>query len=358
MSSTKTRAWMMDVGVGRRVAAGTHHVVEYLPSPETAGLPLIWREQIIPSLELARLGSTEEPARREWHGAVVLAYQVAPGMPLRYGALLVAAAPQETWVSNDMACSLPEESAAFGYFTSACFTYQEQAVAVVDTARLFSESPPWVPTPQEGKAQDTHPIEEDASPNVAPPESDAQPHAPPPVSRPSEPAATEDRSVTGGEVPLEEHRAQRRRKIQQIIAESLSFIHEEVGLKRVLLGILSRDGSVRVHYHRGVERDSPLRGFRFQRGDSSLFAKLVDKPQHVWVHAGNRERLTPFYSAQMREALGNIDFFASSIFLHSKLLGLCYADDFPSAGGLDADRYKSFKDSCNTMVRRLREVTA
>ncbi len=155
MSSARTRAWVMDVGAGRRVAAGTHHVVEYLLSPNTIGLPLapahcpavlIWREQIIPSVNLAGLSSSAQPGTHEWRGAVVLAYQEEPGKPLRYGALLVYAAPEETWVSDDMACPLPEESTAFQYFTSACFAHEEQAVPVVDTTKLFSESPPEVPS--------------------------------------------------------------------------------------------------------------------------------------------------------------------------------------------------------------------
>lgn len=418
----------MDVGAGRHVAAGTPHVVEYLLSPETIGLPLapahcpavlIWREQIIPSVDLAGLSPSREPSRRAWHGAVILAYQEAPGKPLRYGALLVYAAPQETWVSNEMACPLPEESAAFQYFTCACFAHQEQAIPILDATRLFCESLRWTPTPHGNEAEDavnlveTIPatpagpgtqrpsadasqvveqqvlhtesvaqtakqqsapseettrvepprnarrIETDTSSSPVAPATDARPHALLRIPPATVPAADGNHAVAIAEVPPEERRASRRRRAQQIIEETLAVIHDEVGLKRVLFAVLARDGrSIRAHYYRGVETESPLRGFRFERGGSSLFARLVEKPQHVWVPAGHRDRLVCLLSAEMRELLGEGEFCASSVFVRSQLVGVCYGDEFPSTDGLDEHRYQRFKNFCNSMARRLREIAA
>ncbi len=342
--SSEARAWVMDVGAGRSVAAGTHHVVEYLLSPEPIGLPLapahcpavlIWREQIIPSVDLARLSPSQTPARRDWHGAVVLAYQEVSNTPLRYGALLVDAAPQETWVSNDMACALPEEATAFQYFTCACFAHQEQAVPVLDTARLFTESVPWPPTPLEPRAKDA------VTPVETIPTADANPTA------------------AIAEASPAELQAWRQQQAQQIITETLTAIQDEVGLKRVLLGVPTRDRrSVRAHYYRGVDTNSPLRGFRFEREGPNLFARLVAKPQHIWVHAENRERLLRLVNAEVREMIGESEFFASSIFVRSRLLGMCYGDEFPYTEGLDEHRYQRFKDLCNSMARRLGEIAA
>ncbi len=424
----RARAWMMNVGTGRRVAAGTHHVVEYLLSPETIGLPLapahcpavlIWREQIIPSVDLARLSPSQAPPTHAWHGAVVLAYQEAPSKPLRYGALLVYAAPEETWVSNDMACPLPEESAAFRYFTCACFAHQEQAIPVVDTARLFSESPPWTPTPHAGESEDAlspmettpatpagsgttrsfvdspqileqkvsrdesspevtehqsepakettraelqknaSPIESASSPDSVAPASDPRPDAPVQIPPATVPSADVDHPAAITEVSPGERRALRTRQAQQIIMETLAAIHDEVGLERVLFGVPTPDRrSVRAHFYRGVDTDSPLREFRFERGGPNLFARLVAKPQHIWVHAGNRDRLTRLVSAEMRESLGESEFFASSIFVRTRLLGVCYGDEFPSTAGLDEYRYQRFKDLCHRMARRLGEISA
>jgi len=511
----------MDVGAGRRVAAGTHHVVEYLRSPETIGLPLapahcpavlIWRAQIVPSVDLARLSPSREPAKRAWHGAVILAYQEAPGKPLRYGALLVDAAPQETWVGNDMACPLPEESAAFQYFTCACFAHREQAIPILDATRLFSDSLPWTPIPHEGEAEaavnpvettsatlaasdtprpsteapqvleqatphtealpetsahqcalveETLPVEsstdasrpeldflpdpvtgqlssesppwtpspdegeaeaavnplettpatpaasdtprpsteapqvlEQATPhtealpstsepqctpveettaiepstdaggreldfacNPVAPASEARPHVPLLMPPATVPASSGNHTVAIAELTAEERQALRRQLAQQIIEETVTAIHDEVCLTRVLFAVLARDGrSVRAHYYRGLEADSPLRRFCFERKDSSLFARLAERPQHVWLHAGNRNRLAHLLSAEMRESLGESELCASSIFVRWRFVGVCYGDEFPSTDGLDKHRYGQFKDLCNGMVRRLWDI--
>lgn len=163
MPST-ARAWLMDVGAGFRVAAGAHQVVEYLLSPETMSLPLtpahcrgvmIWREQMIPVVDLAPLlpgGGTQASG---WRRAVVLAYQEAPGEPLRYGALLVRAAPIEVFAADDMACPLPGDPEVFRYFACSCFAHDDKAIPVLDTARLFARPLPLSALPRESEAEAT-----------------------------------------------------------------------------------------------------------------------------------------------------------------------------------------------------------
>ncbi len=140
------RAWVMDVGGGVAVAAGTAHVVEYLLAADPMPVPrapehcaglMVWRERLIPVIDLAQLltgrRSTPGPHRR----AVILAYQQAAGRPLHYGALFVTAAPTQTSVSDDMACALPDTLPALPRIARACFTHQDQAVAIVDPRQLF-----------------------------------------------------------------------------------------------------------------------------------------------------------------------------------------------------------------------------
>ena len=258
-------------------------------------------------------------------------------MPLRYGAVLVYAAPEETWVRNDMACPLPEDSPAFRYFSSACFAHEEQAVPVLDTNKLFCETLPWTaPSPANSEPAET----------------------PSGTSQATETATNLSKHATPAPASPQESASSRRLRAQRVIGETLSAIHEEVGLRRVLLGVLGRDGSIRAHYYRGVERDSPLRSLCFQRGDSGLFARLMERPQHVWLRPANRDRLAPFISAELLNRLGAEEFFASSIFVCSRLLGVCYGDDFESTANLDDYRYLRFKELCTSMGKRLGEITA
>ncbi len=153
----------MDVAAGWRVAAGASQVVEYLLAPETIDVPrtpkhctglLIWRDRMIPVIDFAPL-QTEPAATTPWmegvdrvgneqsttvkaQRAVILAYQDAPAQPLRYGALLVTAAPTEFWVSDDMAGALTEMPAVFTHIARSCFVQQGQVIPILDAHQLFT----------------------------------------------------------------------------------------------------------------------------------------------------------------------------------------------------------------------------
>jgi len=150
------RAWVMDVGDGVAVAAGTAHVVEYLLAADPMPVPrapehcaglIVWRERLIPVIDLARFLTGRDSAPGPHRRAVILAYQQAAGRPLQYGALFVAAAPTQTSVSDDMACALPDTQPALAHIARACFTHQDQAVAILDPRQLFDRPLPTAPAP-------------------------------------------------------------------------------------------------------------------------------------------------------------------------------------------------------------------
>ena len=151
------RAWVMDVGDGVAVAAGTAHVVEYLLAADPMPVPrapehcaglIVWRDRLIPVIDLARLLTGRRSAPGPHRRAVILAYQQAAGRPLQYGALFVTAAPTQTSVSDDMACALPDTQPALAHIARACFTHQDQAVAIVDPRHLFDRPLPTALVPE------------------------------------------------------------------------------------------------------------------------------------------------------------------------------------------------------------------
>jgi nucleoid-associated protein YgaU/chemotaxis signal transduction protein len=202
MAGAATRGWVMDVGAGWRVAVGAHRVVEYLLSPPTHSLPrmpahcvgiLIWQERMIPVLDLAPVLS--EQAQVQEHGvhrAVVLAYQEMPGQPLRYGALVVRAAPVEVWVSDAMACPLPEDPLAFKQFSCSCFAHQEESIPILDTVRLFATALTLAPAERKDEAEANTVGEVSPSPTLLADFAKTQPlevagPAPTPLARQPEP---------------------------------------------------------------------------------------------------------------------------------------------------------------------------
>jgi chemotaxis signal transduction protein len=146
----------MDIGGGMAVAAGPAHVVEYvlatdtLPVPRTpahcAGL-MVWRDRLIPVVDLARLLTGRGRAPGAPPRAVVLAYQQAAGRPLQYGAMYVDGPPAQATVSDDMACTLPAALPALPHLARACFRHHDRAVAILDARQLFDRPLPAVAAP-------------------------------------------------------------------------------------------------------------------------------------------------------------------------------------------------------------------
>src|SRR5258706_16221559 len=106
MAPEQRAAWLFDFGAGLRAAVGGQHLAEYLRAPEVVEVPLapalargvlVWRERLVPLLDLGLLAGDDDgrgEPRREPIGAIVLAYRQTPESPLQYGALALAAPPR------------------------------------------------------------------------------------------------------------------------------------------------------------------------------------------------------------------------------------------------------------------------
>jgi len=135
------------------------------------------------------------------------------------------------------------------------------------------------------------------------------------------------------------------RTSQEWLGWALGTLRREAGLGRVLFALASPDRqSLKAKLAEGIAPDSPLADFTLNLSGHSLFAQLLSKPQSVWLHDANRDNLRPFINADMTRLIGHGDFFAMSIFLKDKPLGLLYADAREGArANLDEASYRAFK---------------
>lgn len=134
------------------------------------------------------------------------------------------------------------------------------------------------------------------------------------------------------------------RSSQEWIAWALATLREQ-GMGRVMFALASPDRQwLKAKWVEGVAADSPLAGMALSLGKHNLFAQLMGKPQSVWLHDANRTNLKPFLTGELTRIVGHGDFFAMSIFLKDKPLGLLYADAREgSSMGLDDQAYQMFK---------------
>lgn len=135
--------------------------------------------------------------------------------------------------------------------------------------------------------------------------------------------------------------------LHDMIAMVLKGMHEGIGLSRVVFALMTADRSaLKAKYVIGAEPDSPLRQFQIDMTTRHLFSRLMEKVQGVWFSASNRNTLEPMIPFEVRQMLGQGDFFAMSVFLHGKPIGLFYADSMHDGGALDDLRYVEFKQLC------------
>ena len=135
--------------------------------------------------------------------------------------------------------------------------------------------------------------------------------------------------------------------LHDMMALVLKGMHEGIGLNRVVFALMTADrGARKAKYVVGAELDSPLRQFQIDMTTRHLFSRLMEKAQGIWLCESNRNTLEPMIPFGIRQLLGHGEFFAMSVFLHGKPIGLFYADSKHDGGALDEPRYLEFKQLC------------
>lgn len=152
MSAEARPAWLFDFGHGLHAAVGGQHLAEYLHAPQVRQIPLtpahtrgalVWRERLVPLLDLARLAGNEDSSKTspgQPRGAIVLAYRDTPEAPLQYGALALATVPREIGVSDDSACDLPTVPAFWQALAASCVTHENRPLPILRVRQLFTQA--------------------------------------------------------------------------------------------------------------------------------------------------------------------------------------------------------------------------
>jgi chemotaxis signal transduction protein len=144
-------AWLLDLG-GLYAAIGEREMRHLLPdSPALHTIPrspaycrqvLIWEDEVVPVMDLARRIHPSSPAAAATRGPIaIIAFQGQPRDRPQHGTLLLSAPPVRARVSDAQACLLPEPASAWRRLASACFEQDGRGpFPVLDLARIF-----WLP---------------------------------------------------------------------------------------------------------------------------------------------------------------------------------------------------------------------
>ena len=148
--------------------------------------------------------------------------------------------------------------------------------------------------------------------------------------------------------------------LQGLMRWAMQALHSEAGLSRVVFAQCTPDGqALRAKCVLGAEATSPINQFEIGLDKQHLFAQLLLKQQGIWLNPKNAANLQAYLSTELLRVIGRGEFFAHSIFVGSKPLGLFYGDCRDATGGkLDEARYQKFKEIVAQVGRALHQLAA
>lgn len=127
----------------------------------------------------------------------------------------------------------------------------------------------------------------------------------------------------------------------------LQGMNEGLGLDRIVFSLISRDRTfLKTKYVHDAAPGSLLRQFEVDLRSPNLFVRLLEKMQGVWFGPANAKTLAPMIPPEVLKTIGEGEFFAMSIFVHGRPVGLFYADRKHGSCSLDEHCYIEFKKLC------------
>lgn len=149
------------------------------------------------------------------------------------------------------------------------------------------------------------------------------------AAAPSEPAATDLHSLVTG---------------------LMKAIQHDTNANPVAFAVLNRERTrLRVRLALGSASDHAIRRLDISLTEPTLFSLLLHKPQSLWVNADNRAKYAAHYGRQLAPLLGVQDFYAMSLFVRERPLGLVYAANVPTG----QSAYQKFRRHCQHLMEQL-----
>jgi hypothetical protein len=144
-------ARLLEYKRGCFVAFPAHATIALIDNPAVVSVPgapyyclglMAWQGHQLPLLDLnTLLRAYPDPETPPAGHVLVLAYQSAPGQPLRYGAVCAPWLVRMVDVVDSQQCELPDDSDLWPWISLACFDHEGRAVPVLDTGRVFGPPP-------------------------------------------------------------------------------------------------------------------------------------------------------------------------------------------------------------------------
>ncbi len=141
-------------------------------------------------------------------------------------------------------------------------------------------------------------------------------------------------------------------EINDMLRKAIHGMHDGAGLNRALFAMLSSDRRyLQARFLIGTDSDPHFNRFRIRLDQPHLFTRLMEKPQSIRIHDGNRERFWGLVPTDVKTLIKTNSFCAQSVHINGKPVGLFYADRHSHDCDLDETTYQRFRQLCQLAVK-------
>ena len=144
--------------------------------------------------------------------------------------------------------------------------------------------------------------------------------------------------------------------VQEMVRLVSEAMIKGMGLKRAVFSMLSQQKDTLVGRFNQCAPSAPeLNQFHISLEQSKLFKILLNKPQAIFVREESQAKYLPLISAQTKTLIGTDSFYAMSIFVGPKPIGMMYADNYHDP--LNHDDYRHFQSLCKLLGKGITQST-
>lgn len=142
--------------------------------------------------------------------------------------------------------------------------------------------------------------------------------------------------------------------INDILEIAMSGLHDGLGLNRVVFALLTKDlNRLEGRFIHGADSDPAFSRFivDIDLSRKDLFSQLLQKTRSIWANKEKNENIWPLIPDEFIDLIDTTEFYAMSVFVQGKPLGVFYADRHLKDIHLDQKSYDSFKVICSLVSK-------
>ncbi len=163
-----------------------------------------------------------------------------------------------------------------------------------------------------------------------------------------------DAAEMARQVSLLQAMIKKKDSVAHIIQQATQATHT-LGFERVMFAIkVPKKEELMAKFFSQNSTLHELKSFKIVLDKPHLFKLLMAKPQNIWLNEKNKAKYWGLIPANVKLALHNDNFFAMSVFVNKKPVGLMYADK--PTGQLNAAEYKKFQGLCKMLSKGLSDI--